>query len=167
MAKCNLHPGRDSVTKIFGKEYCQICKQNIEKARSQVDKHVEPKECMVWYVGHDKWEAIPGTGCAHWMAHQKDIHVGTEGAKCLAGFTYRVPVLMKTRKKIASNADVKVDDWWASPSLDHCGIVIRVIPPLPSAKNPTVTIRHDSSRQGKVAENSWETYFHSAGAFYR
>jgi hypothetical protein len=32
---------------------------------------------------------------------------------------------------------------------------------------PTIVIRHDSSRQGRVAENEFANYFHGHGNFYR
>jgi len=43
--KCALHPGRDSVTIVFGKNYCEKCREGIAAARHRVDRHVEPKDC--------------------------------------------------------------------------------------------------------------------------
>lgn len=100
------------------------------------------------------------------MSHQLDIDVGPPGARCLAGLTYRVPLLAHGRKAI-DVADVAVNDIWMSPAKDHTGLVIAVVTPTEPGETPAVTIRHDSSRQGKVAENEFKTYFHAAGAFYR
>lgn len=58
------------------------------------------------------------------------------------------------------------NDIWASPSLDHTGLVIRVTPAMAGGR-PNITIRHDSSGQGRVAENDFATYFHGHGFFYR
>jgi hypothetical protein len=33
--------------------------------------------------------------------------------------------------------------------------------------SPSILIRHDSSGQGKVAENEFATYFHGKGRFFR
>jgi hypothetical protein len=167
MAKCSLHPGRDSVTAFFGKYYCLACRNGIAAARGRVDRHVEPKDCFIWYVSNDNWQPITGTGCAHWVAHQLNVRAGGAGACCLAGFTYRVPVLVRSRTPIASSSQVRVNDIWTSPSLDHTGLVVRVVPPAKADGAPEITIRHDSSRQGRVAENDFATYFHGNGNFYR
>ncbi len=165
--KCTLHPGRDSVINIFGKSYCQQCRDGMVTARNRVDRHVEPKDCFIWYVSNDNWQPITGTGCAHWVSHQLNVHAGGAGACCLAGFTYRVPVLVQSRVPVPNILNVRMNDIWASPTLDHTGLVIRVVPPARPGANPTITIRHDSSGQGRVAENDFATYFHGRGAFYR
>ena len=167
MNKCSLHPGRDSVAVIFGKNYCAICQKGITAARARIDQHVEPKECFIWYASNDNRQPIPGTGCAHWVAHQQNIRVGGVGSCCLAGFTYRVPVLVQSRLRLTELKLVRVNDIWASPSLDHTGIVIKVIPAANAGGKPTITIRHDSSGQHRVAENDFTTYFHGHGSFYR
>jgi hypothetical protein len=167
MIKCVLHPGRDSVATIFGKNYCLTCQNGIVAARGRVDRHVEPKECFIWYVSNDNWQSITGTGCAHWVSHQLNVHAGGAGACCLSGFTYRVPILVNSRTPVPNVSQVRVNDIWASPSLDHTGIVIRITPPAKAGGSPTLTIRHDSSGQGRVAENDFATYFHGHGTFYR
>lgn len=167
MARCVLHPGRESVAAIFGKNYCSICRDGMTTARGRVDRHVEPKDCFIWYVSNDNWQPITGTGCAHWVSHQRGVHAGGTGDCCLAGFTYRVPILVHSRTRVASISQVRVNDIWASPTLDHTGLVIRVGPPAHAGGAPVITIRHDSSRQGRVAENDFATYFHGHGSFYR
>ena len=167
MAKCALHPGRDSVTNVLGKDYCQKCRDGIAAARGLVERHVEPKDCFIWYVSNDNWQPITGTGCAHWVSHQLNVHAGGSDACCLSGFTYRVPVLVHSRSLVSNISNVPVNDVWASPMLDHTGLVIRVGPPTRAGANPMITIRHDSSGQGRVAENDFATYFHGHGSFYR
>jgi hypothetical protein len=93
--------------------------------------------------------------------------VGGAGACCLSGFTYRVPVLVRSFMPVPQVSQVRENDVWASPSLDHTGIVIRVVSPAHAGGRPTITIRHDSSGQGRVAENDFDTYFHGHGNFYR
>jgi hypothetical protein len=167
MSKCALHPGRDSVSTIFGRNYCQACQNGITSARSRVDRHVQPKDCFIWYVSNDNWQPITGTGCAHWVAHQLNIQTGTAGDRCLGGFTYRVAVLVRSRTPVASVSQVKVNDIWASPPLDHTGLVVRVVPPAKAGGSSTITIRHDSSHQHQVVENDFATFFHGHGSFYR
>lgn len=167
MPKCVLHPGRDSVATLLGRLYCGTCRDGIAAARARVDRHVEPKECFIWYVSNDNWQPITGTGCAHWVSHQLNVHAGGAGACCLAGFTYRVPVLVHSRTPVAGISQVAVNDIWASPTLDHTGIVIRITPPAQPGGSPALTIRHDSSGQGRVAENDFATYFHGHGSFCR
>jgi hypothetical protein len=167
MAKCSLHPGRDSVAVIFDKNYCVNCRNGILAARGRVDQHVQPKDCFIWYVSNDNWQPITGTGCAHWVSHQLNIHAGTVGDRCLSGFTYRVRTLVSSLTAVPNISQVRVNDVWASSSQDHTGLVIRVTPPAQAGGQPTISIRHDSSRQGGVAENDFATYFHGQGSFYR
>ena len=156
--KCTFHPGRDSVIQIAGRNYCAPCQQGIAAARSHVPQHVEPKDCFVWYASGDNWNPISGTGCAHWVAHQLNIRASGSGGGCLAGFIYRVRSLVACRVEVKLT-DVQVNDIYVTPKMDHTGLVVQV--------TPTILIRHDSSGQGKVAENEFTTYFHGEGRFFR
>lgn len=165
MAKCNLHPGREGTLKLYNKIYCDICKKAIEQAQKQVDRHVEPKECFIWYVGKDDWEPIEGTGCAHWVSHQLNIKSGGVGDKCLAGYTYRVKTMISGYTEIKRLTDVKVNDIYVTPDRKHTGLVIKVTPA--KSGDPAITIRHDSSAQGKVATDDFATRFKGRGSFLR
>ena len=170
MPRCVNHPGRESAAVIHGRAYCAQCQAGIVAARGRVDRHVEPKDCFVWYRANNDWQPITGTGCAHWVAHQRNIQSGGSGERCLAGFTYRVRTLVFGRQQVANLLQVAVNDIYATPSLDHTGLVILVTPPSAQAAPgtpPTIVIRHDSSAQGRVAENEFATYFHGQGQFYR
>src|SRR4051794_36170665 len=101
MANCVNHPGRKEAGKLFGKSYCDQCQKGIAAAVKKVDKHVEPKECFVWYAKNDDWEPIDGTGCAHWVTHELNDKSGSVNDKCLAGFNYRV------KKVIAGYSEIK------------------------------------------------------------
>src|SRR5882724_7997564 len=95
-AKCTLHPGRPAVFDYDGKHYCEKCQQGYEAAVAAVkskNPHVEPKDCFVQYAGHDQWEPIEGTGCAHWVSHQKGYGSGGSNT-CLKGCRYRVKDLV-------------------------------------------------------------------------
>jgi len=163
--KCIHHPGRSAVVQFGTDKYCEKCKSGQEAAAKLVDRHVDPKACFVWYRGGDKWERITGTGCAHWVAHEKGIKKGARIHRCLEGYTYRVPDLIVGRKAVADIATVKVGDIYVNPRKDHCGLVSSVT--AVKGKPPRIEIRHCSSRQGKVAKNDFATYFHSKGSFYR
>jgi hypothetical protein len=166
MAKCALHPGREAVATVFKVSYCEKCKAGIEAAVKKVDKHVEPKACFVWYAANDDWQPITGTGCAHWVAHEKGTRKGGAGEQCLAGFTFRVKTLLSGMSAVPLDK-VKVGDHYASPSKDHTGLVIKVVPDPKNPGVPKITIRHDSSGQGKVADNEFATYFKGKGGFLR
>ena len=166
MSKCNYHPGRDSVSTIGNKNYCAQCQQGITEAVRRVNIHVEPKGCFVWYAGANNWQPITGTGCAHWVAHQLGIRNGGSES-CLLGFTYRVRTLIQGKRTVPL-ADVRINDIYVTPHVDHTGLVFRIIPANPQTNTPQrIFIRHDSSGQGRVAENEFGTYFHGRGTFYR
>jgi hypothetical protein len=167
MATCALHPGREAVLTLYGRPYCAVCKKGIAAAQAKVDKHVEPKECFIWYAKDDDWQPISGTGCAHWVAHQRQIRAGNSMDQCLAGYTYRVKTLIVGHHKVASLALVKINDIYVTPGEDHMGLVVKVTPGTTPGSQPTITIRHDSSHQGRVAENDFATYFKGKGSFYR
>ncbi len=167
MAKCEFHPGRDGTYKLFGKTYCDACKSGIGKAQKKVTRHVEPKECFVWYAKSDDWEPIDGTGCAHWVSHQQGIKSGSANDKCLAGYTYRVKVMIRGYAAVKNVSDVCVGDIYVTPREDHTGLVIKVTPAKDGKGDPVIIIRHDSSRQGGGSENEFATYFKGNGSFLR
>jgi hypothetical protein len=136
-------------------------------AQSAVDRHVEPKDCFIWYVRNNDWEPITGTGCAHWVAHQLNIRSGSHSDQCLAGFTYRVPVLVGGHSQVPDIQHVRVNDIYVTPRRDHTGLVVRVTPAHQAGGQPSITIRHDSSGQGRVAENDFASFFHGQGDFFR
>lgn len=166
MATCKIHPALPSVGKVNGVECCQKCKDGIAAAVKKVDKHVEPKGCFVWFEGRAGWQPIPGTGCAHWVAHQRGIKRGSASEQCMLGFPFRVGTMIGGKSEVKV-ADVKVDDIYVTPSKDHTGLVVKVTPDPKNPDAPKIVIRHDSSAQGKVAENEFATHFKGAGRFYR
>lgn len=169
--KCTNHPGRNSVWTYEGKAYCQQCQTGVTQARARVNVHVQPKDCFVWYASNDNWQPIAGTGCAHWVAHQLGVRTGGTNEKCMAGYPYRVRTLIQGKALVAGGAiNVRVNDIYVTPSQDHTGLVVGVTPALagsPPGTAPTITIRHDSSRLGRVSDNVFRTYFNNSGSFYR
>ena len=102
MANCKVHPGTKSVGKINGVECCEKCKKDIADAVRQVDKHVEPKACFLWYEGGKTgWQPIPGTGCAHWVAHERSIKRGSASEQCMLGHPFRVKTLIDPESAMA------------------------------------------------------------------
>lgn len=166
MNRCIHHPGRPSVTTINLQHYCAECQNGIVVARLRVDRHVEPKNCFVWYVGANNWLPIAGTGCAHWVAHQRGIRRGGRGEQCMEGYTYRVRTLIQGLQPVAV-PNVQVNDIYVTPTMDHTGLVVRVAPNSRPGQPQLITIRHDSSNQGRVADNDFGSYFHGSGTFYR
>lgn len=167
MANCSVHPGSRSVAKINGTECCEKCKKEIEAAVKKVDKHVEPKACFVWYEGNKTgWQPITGTGCAHWLAHERGIKKGSKSEQCMLGYPFRVKTAIGGKSAVALAA-VAINDVYVSPSKDHAGLVVKVVADPKAPAMPKVTIRHDSSAQGKVSDNEFATYFKGRGSFLR
>ena len=162
--KCKYHPGRPAVFDYDGNHYCQQCQTGYEAAVlavKQKNPHVEPKDCFVDYAGGDSWKPLPGTGCAHWAAHQRNIKATGAAYRCLKGYLLRVSDLQthcrRAGSEIKSLQDVKAGDIWFNVSLGHNGIVYQVLPtsnPQTADYQQLIGIRHDSSAQGRVAENT-------------
>jgi hypothetical protein len=166
MAKCDLHPGREGKYKLYGESYCEQCAKGIAGAQKLVSKHVEPKDCFIWYAKKDNWEPISGTGCAHWVSHQLNIKNGSASDKCLAGYTYRVKTMIQGHSQVKKVIDVKAGDIYVTPDKKHTGLVIKVAPPK-TGGDPSITIKHDSSGQGKVATDEFAVRFKGKGDFFR
>jgi hypothetical protein len=171
---CVIHPGTSAAVTLYGRSYCARCQRDIQTAVGQLDNHVTPRDCFVWYTGgRTGWAPIAGTGCAHYVAHQLGIRAGAPGTLCLAGYVYRVPLVIVARTRVTGGlSTVQVGDIWVSPTRDHTGLVSRIDPPpahapgAPSA-SPVVWITHASSAQHALATNRFDTYFHGRGDFYR
>jgi len=129
-----------------------------EQAIAMVDKHVEPKDCFVWYENNKTgWAPMPGTGCAHWVAHQYGY---TDGLKCDKGYTVRVRDITKGRSKVEMK-DVKAGDLWENPTdASHIGIIRTVN--QEDGKVTSVEVEHDSVRSGGVVKSTF-----TEGLFYR
>ena len=128
--------------------------QSKEDAQAQVDGHVEPKPCFVWFEGNAKgWAPMPGTGCAHWISHQLGI---TRGLKCDVGKTVRVKDVIAPMTPVPL-AKVEVGDIWRSTEVaSHAGIVRQKI------SSEAVMVEHDSVRQKGVVTQQMTT-----GKFFR
>lgn len=131
----------------------------------RVPRHVEPKPCFVTHVNNIVgWDTLSGTGCAHWVAHQKNFKRGHpgDGKTCELGHPTRVRDVVQGRMPVAPDK-VQRGDLWATD--DHCGIVENVLR-LPFAP-AVVMIRNCSSQQGGVFVNDWASHFKGDGKFYR
>ena len=171
---CVIHRGTASTVVLFNRPYCARCQRDIQAAVDQLDNHVTPRGCFVWYEGSQNgWSPITGTGCAHYVAHQLGIRAGQPGALCLAGYVYRVPMVIVGRQRVTGGLGaLQVDDIWVSPTRDHTGLISRIDPPPAQAAgapptSPVIWITHASSAQHRLATNRYDTYFHSSGDFFR
>jgi hypothetical protein len=73
-----------------------------EEARALVDGHVVPRGCFIEYKGtREGWGPITGTGCAHWVAHQRGGPTGTAHV-CQQGFKYRVTEVLASLSQISA-----------------------------------------------------------------
>lgn len=170
---CVIHPSAATAATINGRQYCARCQSDQQAAATQLDAHVTPRACFVWYTGtRGGWQPIAGTGCAHYVSHQRGIRTGSPGECCLEGFTFRVPMMILGRTPVTGGLTaVQLNDIWVSAARDHTGIVTSITtpaaPPGGATPNPVILITHASSAQHAVATNRFDTYFHGAGSFYR
>jgi len=167
MANCVHHGGSKAERTPIG-EYCAKCAEQIKQAQADVRAHVTPKECFVTYRGGQLgWEPITGTGCAHWVAHERSIR---NGEKCALGYSVRVPdVILGTRKIDREKEKVQVNDLWRHRhpnGYDHCGLVVKVEEDKDGKQ--IISVRHCSStyEQG-VITSDFATYLKGKGDFYR
>jgi hypothetical protein len=64
---CVVHPGSASTVVLFNRSYCARCQRDIQAAVAQLDPHVTPRDCFVWYKGRqDVGHRSQGLG-AHTM----------------------------------------------------------------------------------------------------
>jgi hypothetical protein len=174
---CPIHPTAATGAVIDGTAYCQRCATGIRAAQAQLDGHITPRGCFVIYSGAGAgWTPIPGTGCAHYVAHQLNIRTG---ARCLAGYSIRVPQVIAGKTLVAGGpSGVRVGDIWVNHGRTHTGLVSRVVaPPAPPAAAPGTTpppppppviyITHASSAHHALSTDRFDTYFHSGGDFFR
>ncbi len=152
--------------------------RSLADAKKQVAGYIEPRGCFVWYKDSSEgYIPIPGTPCAHYVAHQIGMtRLTKRDAACDAGYLLRVQDLVTRLGDPIDAATVQPGDVWArlkhgrmtsggrEPS-SHCGMVASVVREGNGA--PRITIKHCSSGQRLVAENDWARYFNSGGAFYR
>ena len=146
--------------------------QSEADAVKKVDKHVSPKKCFIWFMNSkDGYQSLTelskkNTGCAHWVAHEKDWKGGKAGNNgCNEGYLIRVKDVAKKSGAAVDAANVKVGNVWVNAAQDHCGIVSGVT--AGSGGTPAIEIQHCSSGQGKVAKNDWAKHFKSKGTFYK
>jgi hypothetical protein len=168
---CDIHPSAPRAVVLFGHSYCARCQTDIQAAVARLDNHVTPRDCFVWYTGRQNgWAPIAGTGCAHYVAHQLGVQTGAPSARCLAGYSYRVPLVILGRQPVTGGLSaLQVGDIWVSATQDHTGLVSRIDPPpaQPAGAPPVVWITHASSGQHRLATNRYDSYFHSSGNFFR
>jgi len=165
MAKCEHHPGRVADTSTSIGYYCKQCAEQIEKAQSDVDSYVTPRDCFITYEGgRTGWRKIVGTPCAHYVAHERSIKYGFAGEKCANGYSLRVPDVISGARRIEKREDVKIGDIWANDGKDHCGLVVKI---EGEGENKKIKIRHCSSGQRLLATDDFDTKFSGKGKFYR
>ena len=127
-------------------------------AEAAVDVHVSPSSCFVWNEGPSnyKWRVVPGTGCAHWVAHELGI-TGNPG--CFDGNAIRVSQVTSGKTEYALT-NAQVGDIWTNTGGTHTGIVRSVT--TTNKIITSVSVEHCSSAQGGVVTSTFTT-----GRFYR
>jgi hypothetical protein len=124
------------------------------------------------FHGGDSWKAITGTGCAHWVAHDREIHSGGNDERCLLGYTLRVEDLiagLSTRSLDHARRSISVGDIYVTADHEHCGRVVEIDETREPGGKRKITIRHDSSNSSGtgrgVVEDDFDEHFHGRGEF--
>ena len=136
-----------------------------EEAISHVPTYIVPQDCFVWKDGSDPakpWRVIPGTGCAHWVAHELGLGIFPSPWQrweageiepplpeeawyvCYDGFYINVGNVIAGRTEVEIK-DAKVGDIWTNDALTHCGIVRQV-------GEDSILVEHCSNAQGGVVQ---------------
>jgi hypothetical protein len=129
------------------------------EAEAAVPAHVSPSECFVWNDGprNFPWRPIPGTGCAHWVAHEKGL---SDTPGCFVGNAIRVSQV--TAGLTAYDlAHAQADDIWTNTAGSHCGIV-RSLNQDATGNVLSAHVEHCSSGSGGVVTSDFQS-----GQFYR
>lgn len=131
-----------------------------EEAEANVPEHVSPRNCFVWNDGPSgyPWHPIPGTGCAHWVAHQLGI-AGSPG--CYDGMAIRVTQVISGKTQY-DLANVQVGDVWTNTGRTHCGIVRQINRNEAGNAIISAQVEHCSSGLGGVVTSNYTN-----GNFYR
>ncbi|MEK7395624.1 MAG: DUF4157 domain-containing protein [Candidatus Poribacteria bacterium] len=127
-------------------------------AEAAVPTHVSPRSCFVWRdgpTGHP-WRVIPGTGCAHWVAHQR----GISGPGCYDNYALRVSQVVAGLTSY-NLPNARVGDIWTNIGGSHTGIV-RGINTNSAGTVISVNVEHCSSGSGGVVTSTF-----TSGYFYR
>ena len=102
--------------------------------------------------GHARagWRPISGTGCAHWVAHQRGGPTGTAHS-CRQNFKYRVTELLATLTQASADlSGAVVGAVWSASGSSHVGIVRAVTRDATSTAVVSVQVENDSSASGGV-----------------
>ncbi len=155
-----------------------MAKETKQAAQKEVPSYIQPSTCFVVYMNNATgWAPLTGTPCAHYVSHILGVRSShaAGGYGCSDGYELRVRALLAQLNEIDA-ASVAVNDVWGrlkgdtnttsktSEPTDHCGIVYAVEDLADGTRS--ISIRHNSSGQKKVAENDW-SYFGNGGKFYR
>jgi hypothetical protein len=154
-------------------------KRTEAQAIAETDDYVEPHDCFISYINNRwGWQSFSTTGdtpCAHYVSHQLGLKAA-RGATCKLGYLVRVDDVVGRLGAAIDPAAVAVGDVWArrkgearerggKEPTSHCGMVLKV--DHDDSGGVTITIKHCSSGQQKVATDDWATKFASGGKFYR
>ncbi len=135
--------------------------------------YITPRDCFIRHVNNRVgWGPIPGTGCAHYVAHELTIAGGNRKDKrCLdklaitTGQVARHYPEERTGTKLSILHKVRENDVWAKLNADgesgHCGYVKNVTP----GRKPTIEIEHLSSSAKAVKPDTYGVGI-KGGKFY-
>jgi hypothetical protein len=122
-----------------------------DQARALVDAHVVPRSCFIELESaRAGYRPISGTGCAHWVAHQRGGPSGTTNV-CMLGFKYRVTELLASLYQASADLQgARVGYVWSASATSHVGIVRAVHLEDGGTRIVSVDVENDSSASGGV-----------------
>jgi len=120
------------------------CK-TIEAARRRLSTGTFPRDCFIYSDGPatHRHRPIPGTSCAHYVAHELNIRVEERSAKCLDGYAVTIGQITAGREpySLLDNEAWEIPDrhprvgdiWtsihperWAIGKRGHAGVIRKV-----------------------------------------
>ncbi|MBN1362191.1 MAG: IPT/TIG domain-containing protein [Sedimentisphaerales bacterium] len=133
------------VSPAFAGRFYATRPEAVLHVRDDASGYIQPQECFIWKDGDPDtpWRVIPGTGCAHWVAHQLGLGVLPSPWQqwetghiepplpeeawdvCYDGYYINVTTLVEGLEEI-EREKVIVGDVWTQSDLGHCGIVREV-----------------------------------------
>jgi hypothetical protein len=146
-------------------------KKTIAEAQKDVPEYINPRKCFITLKNTaEGYMSLGPHGCAHYVAHQKEIKISEEisSNRCYENYAIQVKQVIVGQPKRDHIDQVRVGDIWAKK--DHCGIVSSV----KGGNPPTIYITHCSgalqefttTEYGSVAANENGSEDITGGKFY-
>jgi len=161
---CLLHSDRRADGAIGSCSYCASCRQEIAAAVRAVPPGVTPRECFAVALPGAGWRAPPGSGAAHWLAHELSAHPVHPHTRCAAGFAVRRADLLFGRRELIRELP-RARDLWVDLDDELCGLVVKSA--SSESGDVEISIRGLLNVSGGAAVCDFYRDLHARGRFFR